>query len=80
MKEAYTYKIEQLDIQYGHVLVKYIPTNQSLTALSYSVPIEIDESGAVIPLETLVDKFAPQREWAAQKFLKENADSLLANS
>lgn len=80
MKIPYTYKIERLDITYGHMDIMYLPDDTSLTALSYSIPIQFNEDGTQKPLVENIDMYAPYREWAAQKFLKDNADTLLNSS
>jgi hypothetical protein len=77
MNQPYQYKIEQLDIAYGNMLVKYIPSDESLTALSFNIPILFEEDGLQKELTANIDKFAPQRQWAAQKFFIENGDSLV---
>lgn len=80
MKIPYTYKIEQLDITYGNMSIKYLPDDTSLTALSYNIPIQFNEDGTQKPLVENIDMYAPYREWGAQKFLKDNADTLLNSS
>lgn len=80
MKIPYTYTIEQLDITYGHMVVKYLPDDVSLTAHSYNIPIQFNEDGTQKSLVENIDMYAPYREWGAQKFLKDNADTLLNSS
>lgn len=80
MKNAYTYKIEQLDIAYGCMSVKYTPEDARLTALSYNIPVVFEEDGSQKPLLENIDMYAPQREWNAQKFLIENADTLVSST
>jgi hypothetical protein len=80
MKIPYTYTIEQLDITYGHMVVKYLPEDTALTALSYNVPIMFNEDGTQKPLVENIDMYAPYREWGAQKYLKDNANTLINSS
>lgn len=77
MKNAYTYKIEQLDIPNGTMVVKYTPSDTSLTSISYNIPVLFNEDGTQKPLMDNIDHYAPNREWNAQKFLKENAEALI---
>lgn len=77
MKIPYTYTIEQLDVQFGQILVKYTPTDENLTSITLNILMEFGEDGTALPLELLIDKNAPYREWASQNFFISNSDSLL---
>jgi hypothetical protein len=77
MKIPYTYTIYKLNIQTGHIEIKYTPEDETLTAITFNVPILFDEDGNQFEIQKNIDMFAPYREWAAQKFLIENTDSIL---
>ncbi len=77
MKIPYTYEIYRLNYSQGHFEVRYTPSDPALTAITWNIPVMFDENGEMIPVETMIDTFAPYREWAGQKFLLENTDTLL---
>jgi hypothetical protein len=77
MKIPYTYEIYKLNIQTGCIAIKYLPLDTTLTAITSNVPIIFNEDGSQMSLTDNIDCCAPYREWAAQKFLMENADTLL---
>jgi hypothetical protein len=77
MKIPYSYEIYKLNIQTGHIEIKYMPEDETLTAITYNVPIIFNEDGTQMELKENIDRFAPYREWAAQKFLIQNANTVL---
>lgn len=77
MKIAYTYEIYKLNYSNGHFEVRYIPSDTALTAITWNVPVVFKEDGTRMELEENINMFAPYREWAAQKFMLENTDTLL---
>lgn len=76
MKFAYTYEIYKLNIAQGHIEVRYTPKDESLSAITYNIPVMFEESGEVMTVEKNVDSFAPHTTWAAQKYIIDNAATL----
>lgn len=80
MKISYKYEIQKVDIQNGHLLIKYTPEEEALASVALNIAILFNEDGTQKPIQENIDLFAPQNQWAAQKYLLENANTLLNSS
>lgn len=74
----FSFVVEQLLFEQGTMVVKYTPTNTTLTSYSYSIPIlpTIDMAN----LKEYVKEWAPKDRWFAQEFILNNANTLMGAS
>jgi len=78
-KYEYTFKVVSLSAEQGHILVDYLPKNESLAKITLNIPILANFTPS--NLESLVETFAPHGKWFGQETII-NYESLLlgANS
>lgn len=74
----YTFKILNLFFDKASMAVKFIPTNTSLTAFEFALPIrpEMDVNN----LKPYLDNFAPNDRWYAQEVILANSNTLMGNT
>jgi hypothetical protein len=77
MNYTFTYKIIKADVTSGNMLVKYTPLDGELTAITLNISVVFDENNNPIPLEQLIEMYAPQAQWAAQAYIKDNYEDLI---
>ena len=70
-KYAFSYKVKEVNIQDGHILVEYTPVDETLTSYSYNLPtFTRNESGELKTLDEVISEFAPHDMWESQELLK----------
>jgi len=72
----YTFTIEQLLYDRGTMLVKYLPVDTTLPAITLNVPIW--PSMDLNNIKAYTDSFAPYASWYAQKMILEHSLELMA--
>jgi len=74
----FTFEIKALDFESGTIRVRYLPTDERLTAVEYMVPIltNFDPSD----MQTYLKTWAPFNKWYAQNQILAHQTTLLPNA
>lgn len=77
-KYEFTYTIKQIDLQYGDILIEYLPTNPNL--LKYTLNVGAhgrNEDGTLKTTEQTILDNAPHGMWETQELLLAEHDALI---
>lgn len=77
-KYEFTYTIKKIDLQYGDILIEYLPTNPSL--LQYTLNVGAygrNEDDTIKSTEQTILDNAPHHMWEAQELLLAEHDNLI---
>lgn len=75
----YTYKIKQIDVHNGTVLVEFMSTDTNLTSYVLNLPSCLYEEDGITrkPIEDIIKLYAPHTQWENQEILVEQYNDLL---
>lgn len=74
----YTFTVEQLLFDQGTMLVKYMPTDETLTSITLNLPIW--PSMDLNNLKAYTMSFAPYDKWYAQKVILNSSSQLMGGA
>lgn len=74
-KYQYTYKVVSLSFDSPHMLVDYIPTQETLAKITLNLPIF--PTFDINDVDGYVEQFAPHDKWYAQELILTHGDTLL---
>ena len=74
----YTFTVEQLLFDQGTMLVRFLPTDTTLSACVLNVPIwpSMDMNN----IKAYLDNFAPNEKWYAQQIILNHTATLMSNT
>jgi hypothetical protein len=73
----YTFTVEQLLFDQGTMLIRYLPVDETLSAIVLNIPIW--PSMDLNDLKTYTGHFAPNDKWYAQKMILNHSSQLTGN-
>ena len=77
-KYEFNYKIKEIDLQTGNVLVEYSPVNINLTNYIFNIPVYLyNEDGTKKTLLECIGNEAPHYMWEAQELLLDHGSEIL---
>ena len=74
----YTFTVEQLLFDQGTMLVKYLPTDETLTSITLNIPIW--PSMDLNDIKAYTMNFAPNDRWYAQKVILNSTSQLMGGA
>ena len=74
----YTFTVEQLLFDQGTMLVRFLPTDTTLSAFVLNVPIwpSMDMNN----IKAYLDNFSPNEKWYAQQIILNHTATLMSNT